>query len=137
MRLMQKLTNSEIVVIITAVLVALIGIGLECLLGDSTNMFQRFGSIIVCIGIIFGALDIKSIYSNHLNELIKSTEEKREETDIVFSVGDLKKGIRGSTNYIQSRARSIKESGENRVVLIDTFVLVLGTLVWGFGDLLF
>lgn len=67
----------------------MIGAGLEFLLGDCSNMFQRFGSIVVCIGIVFGTLDIKSIYIEKYDQLKKNTDEKRLENDIVFSDNEL------------------------------------------------
>ena len=88
------------------------------------------------MGIFFGAQDLKSVYVDRYEDRVRSLEEKRSENDIVFSDEELDDGVRGSTNYFRSRARSIRERGKKRVVfIVDTGVLMLGTVIWGFGDL--
>lgn len=133
---MQEITKAEKTVLLLVTLAVIIGITLELLLGDCSNMFQRFGAVIVCIGIIFGALDLKSAYAQEYKNTIEVTENNRMENDAVWSDKNLGNEARGTTNYFQTRANSIRESGEKRVVMIDAAVLVVGTLIWGFGDLI-
>jgi len=131
------MSKEETVVIVAAIIIAIFGVIIVLVWGGSTNAFSRSGSLIVCIGIMFGALDIRSIYEKQFEKNICNLEDKRLENDIVFSDSDLKKEIRGSTNYFISRAIALKKTDNKRVVFIDTLVLLSGTLIWGFGDLLF
>ena len=133
---MLLFSKVEIVVIAAALFVLAIGFIFELALGGWSNAFQRSGSVVVCVGIFFGARDLKSVYADRFEDLVRKLKEKRLENDIVFSDEELDAGVRGSTNYFISRARSIRESGEKRVILIDAIVLILGTVIWGFGDLI-
>lgn len=129
--------KAEYLVVAMSLLVLLVGWALEQWLGDHSHAFQRSGSVLVCIGVISGYLDFKRLYTDNYATEVQSREKKRLETDIVHSDEALSAKVRGSTDELIDRAQSIKEAGERRVGLIDIAVLIFGTLVWGFGDLIF
>ena len=133
---MQKLSKEEVVVTVAALAALAVGIVIDFLLGDCSTAFQRSGSIVVCIGIIFGYLDVGGIYEGRFEIELEKLKAKRTERDIVFTDEELEREVRGSTNYFINRARSIQGNNKNRVKLIDGFVLIGGTLIWGFGDLI-
>ena len=85
---------------------------------------------------MFGYLDIKRVYGQKFNALVRELESNRLENDIVHSDAALEKQVKGSTDYLMSEAASTKENGEKRIVLIDMLILLSGTFIWGFGDLL-
>jgi len=116
-------------------IVLVAGFGAESYWGTCTNAIPCAGSLVVCLGIVFGVVDVRSVYERRMGELVAKLEEMRAENDIVFSDADLAAEIRGSTNYFKKRALAIKERGQKRVIIVDAGILVLGTVVWGFGDL--
>jgi hypothetical protein len=132
----QQLSKEELLVIFAALIVVAIGVVLDVFLKDSLNAFQRSGSVVVCIGIIFGYFDVGGIYDGRFKLEFDKLKAKDLERDIVFSDEELERKVRGSTNYFISRARSIQGSNKNRVKMIDVIVLISGTLIWGFGDLI-
>ena len=133
---MKPISRKETIIIITTLVVLVVGLFLEWPSGGCWNAFRRFGSVVVCVAIGFGIRDLKSVYADRFEDLVRKLEENRLENDIVFSDEELDAEFRGSTNDLISRERSISESGEKRVILLDTTVLILGTVIWGFGDLI-
>ena len=130
-----QLSKEEIAVIAITLIALTFGIGIELVWGSCTDALSRSGSFIVCLGIVFGALDFKSVYERKTRDLIRDLNARRLESDIVFSDDELDDEVRGSTNYFIRRANAIKESGQKRVIVVDAGVLIVGTLISGFGDL--
>ena len=60
-------------------------------------------------------------------------ETKRSENDIVFSGQKLARDIKGSTN---SWIQKTQETGKRQIALIEAIIIGVGTLIWGFGDLI-
>ena len=60
-------------------------------------------------------------------------ESKRLENDIVFSDDELAHNVRGSTN---SLVKIIEKSGERHIALVEALIIGVGTLIWGFGNLI-
>ena len=128
------MTKEEVTVLVVSFCLALLGVLIDLGSSGSWFAFQRTGSLIVCVGIVFAALDIKSIYELDYEENLRALERDRVDIDIVFDDNQLDEEVRGSTNYLRKRSLTLKESGQRRVVLIDTGVIIAGTLIWGFGD---
>mgnify|MGYP006076234117 CR=1 FL=1 len=95
---------------------------------DSSIALSRAGAVIVCIGILYGFIELKVIFAK--------LEGKRQENDIVFSDRELKQGVRGSTDQLKTKTEADRQSLGNIAAITDMLILVAGTLLWGFGDLL-
>jgi len=120
-------TNYLIGVVVLSVLVALVGAFVQYN-GESSIALSRAGAIIVCIGILYGFIELKLIFSK--------LEANRLQNDIVFSDSELRKGVRGSTDQLKDKIERDRWSPDNRAAVADLIILVVGTLLWGFGDLL-
>ena len=127
--------KDEKIALVLSVSIALAGFIIE-LIWECSNGFSRSGSLIICVGIYFGYIDLTRIYNEKFDILVAELESKRLENDIVFSDDQLKdKALRGSTDALRKDTSNVRENDEKRVALIDALILASGTLIWGFGDI--
>lgn len=119
--------NSLAIKILLCLLVVLYGALIQ-FNSESSIALSRAGAVIVCIGILFSFVELKLIFAK--------LENKRQENDIVFSVKELKQGVRGSTDQLKTKIETDRQSLDNIAAITDMLILVAGTLLWGFGDLL-
>lgn len=133
--LMTKLSNEELLVIATASIVLVVGMAINVLVGECSTAFQRAGSVVVCIGIFFSFLDVGGIYEGKFEDELEKLRAKKSENDMVFSEEELEIEVRGSTNFLIKRAKLVRDKNKTRVALVDLGILLLGTFIWGFGDL--
>lgn len=133
------MTNYEKIAISSTVIIA--AAGLYCGLTTEGINFARSGSLIVIIGVIFGLLDLPSrlseidIWVKDQAENIKSSviesiapnSENNEHAEIAFD-----KAAKQAISDINSEARKKRI----QLILIEGIILVIGTLIWGFGDLI-
>ena len=120
-----------------SIFIVIVGFIVELFFNES-NAISRAGSLITCVGIYFGYIDLSSIYKDNFNKLIIKLESKRLENDIVFSDEQLKdKKLKGTTYSLKQNASNKLNKDEKRVNLIYMLILILGTFIWGFGDLVF
>lgn len=136
------MSRQEIIVIAIALAILVVGIAFEFFLGSCSNAISRSGSVIVCISIFFGISDFSATSMlNRDNELLvlksklEGLDESEVENDIVFSEAEIVTKIRGSTAYLKDRAIKIYNQKNTRVAKVDVSVGIVGTLIWGFGDL--
>ena len=101
-----------------------------------TNGFSRSGSLIVCVGIISGSLILKKVIKKKHEARENYLESIRQEMDIVFSDKELKEKVRGTADSQLKEAERILEKDTRRILVVETCIVVFGTLIWGFGDLL-
>ena len=104
--------------------------------------FARAGSLIVATGIIFAALDLSGRITlvdewvvarlNRIRPTLlpaatkkgqEKAQEKIERREILE--GNVTSGVKEATDHARGRLR-----------VIEVTILILGTLVWGFGDLI-
>ena len=128
--------RSAIGVIIIVILLCASGILIEIIWGKETNAFARVGALIVCVGIIFGSIDLKTTLERKFAERKKNLEDKRLENDMAFSNSDLDKEVRGTTDDVIEKETQKKNRAIKTHLYIDIGVAILGTLIRGFGDLI-
>lgn len=93
---------------------------LDVLLFDDKDLFSRSGSITVAICLLFASFDIKEFYSSFLRgEDVNAIKVNYE-------------AMRGKTAEWIAKQSSLKSFH----VRYYTSFAILGTLVWGYGDLL-
>ena len=104
--------------------------------------FARFGALLVCVGIILAYLDLRGIWEEskmlseldkrqtikHLSEITEPSKSQEHaerfmyHSEIVSEIFD---------NNIQSA-----NSRKKQAMLIEVAIIIVGTIVWAFGDLL-
>ena len=119
-----------------AIAIGIVGFILEFIIPGHQS-FSRSGSLIVCIGIWFGYKDFKNTYIDNFNSEIEALETNRRQNDIVWSDSDLENKVRGTTDEVIERKEDEKNISIERVAKIDIAILLLGTIIWGFGTLPF
>ena len=132
----MSISTREILAVMLAILFLAVGLVVSYY-WPATNASPRSGSLVVCIGIFFALRELRDSFKADYDVEFDNFESKRAETDIVPSEQDLKSRARGTTDYAQDVSKSRRDSNIRRVMTIDTSILIFGTIVWGFGDLLF
>jgi len=108
------------------------------------DIFPRFGSLIVCIGIYFGTsgyfirssgMDMMSdSYMNQeLSKWLEILETKRGEVPGELLESNKQKLIEG-VNKIRNNSLRDKYKLDMRILRVEGGIIMYGTLVWGFGD---
>lgn len=128
--------KKEFIALYVSILTASLGIIFE-LFWQVEHAFQRSGSLVVCVGIWLVYSEIKRAYTERYERLVTQLESNRLENDIVWSDAELRAGVRGTTDHEIERALRDKDAAEKRVLRIEAIILISGTAIWGFGDLLF
>ena len=94
----------------------------------------------MCIGIYFGIKDIREI----LNKTEINMREK-EKVDLEYAKTEAKNNSRAkhiyealeeSTRDVYTNSYQLIQARKERVLKIEGIILIIGTLIWGFGDLL-
>jgi hypothetical protein len=106
---------------------ASIGAYVQCSGVDDTAL-ARSGSIIVCIGMIHVFFDLRITF----NRISKAYEENR----YAGGLEDMIESFELPESRAKKKAEQNRMSASNPAVLFDMAILVSGTLLWGFGDLL-
>ncbi len=108
------------------------------------TMFARFGSLIVCVGVIFGIkglpqlLDaVQPIYEEQIKQLRDGIESACKghqfETDIRAAMAE---NVEPEIVKLEQKMSRTMFSVKNRLLRIEGAIVIIGTLIWGFGDLL-
>ena len=126
----------ESVALVISAATAVVGATINYFYPDS-GAFPRAGSVIVCIAIAFGLRDLRDDYKAKFASFAAEQEENRLGNDIVFSEKQLKNKVRGSTDQRVEVAETEAENLGATATTIDAAILICGTLIWGFGDVLF
>ncbi len=134
-----------------------IAVGYTISLFSTDDIFSRSGAIIVCIGVYFGmkgltqfidplmevsdeVIDMgrdhqvgKMYEIPYIRELKNKYGADAEEHPVIKA---RKKEINEIMNEAKEHIRQEGASLKNRLIKIEGGTLILGTLIWGFGDLL-
>jgi len=133
------MTKFEIIAVGTSIIIAVTGFTLGYIFDGV--YFSRSGSLIVVVGVIFGLLDlpsrladidswVKKQASIHKQEILnKNKTDGVSEQQSEQAYDDV---IDEMTTVIKSKAKKRRQ----KIVRIEGAILVVGTLIWGFGDLI-
>jgi len=116
-------------------------IGLFYGLETSGVNFSRSGALIVVVGIIYGLFDLPKRLSNISNwakeqalknksNLIKEIEDYGKSHNQAEEIYE--KVINETIEEVNAQAKKARK----RLILIEGVILVSGTLIWSFGDLI-
>ena len=135
---MTKLEKSQWYIVF---LILVIGLIVD-LFATNLLAFQRSGAVVVCVGIFIGSKLYASTVAFHeeLYNAIVIGKEKLHRP-YICATGQITLPTTDIPNaeevYDQSAialSETLKKT-RNRIVKLETLVLVLGTLVWAFGDI--
>jgi hypothetical protein len=131
--------KSEKIAIFLSILILTIGLYLG--VKYAGHYFARSGSLVVCVAVIF-------IFYHLEHNLIHLVSQSRElwensKNDVIeqsVSEDEVSKEQASATvNSVINQFHTLLEDGvekaKRRAVRIEVSLLILGTLVWGFGDL--
>ncbi|WP_223671195.1 hypothetical protein [Kangiella shandongensis] len=110
----------------------------------SPDMFARFGSLIVCVGVLFSIKGLpqlvdsaKSIYDEQIKMLRDSIESACEghqyETEMRAQMAEV---VEPEIVKLEISMNKQVHFVRNRLLRIEGAIVIVGTLTWGFGDLL-
>jgi hypothetical protein len=107
-----------------------------------STMFARFGSLIVCIGVIFSVkglpqlMDaVQPIYEHQaqlLRDGIKAACDGHEFEEYIRA--EMSKAVEPKITELEQKMSRTIYSVKNRLLRIEGAIVIIGTLVWGFGD---
>lgn len=123
-------------IFLATILLIVMGIALSISLKD-WQYFARSGSLIVILGIIVAWKDITGDLEAYMNMLAKNIQERESNS----TRGLLYTGGKNSeeNNQLESYKAKLQELVrlmKLRLKAIEVCILTLGTLVWGYGDLI-
>lgn len=87
----------------------------------------RSGAVIVCLGMIRAFLDLTTTFKEIDNDVANGAYPRNLE--------DLVEGMVPLGEVAKARAENIRLSLSSRTARVDLAILIAGTLLWGFGDL--
>ena len=115
-------------------------VGLACGLYIEGSNFSRSGALIVIVGIIYGLQELPSRLANIDSwareeakkikpTIIKNIQEQGADEGTAQTVYE--KAVDITIEEINTHAKKMRK----QLVRIGTMILIIGTLIWGFGDL--
>ena len=132
---------------ILGLLLIILGVLLSSLLADGVWL-SRFGSLIIVVGILFGVHGVEGKVDSDIrycNEILKAIEKddfevKKRNYDGSFEKTPAHIGDVFVHSFTQAFSGKREASWGNRIkqntLRIDAGIAIIGTLIWGFGDLL-
>ncbi|MGR6862854.1 hypothetical protein ACU5EH_25195 [Aliivibrio salmonicida] len=117
---MPRLTKAEWQIISMTLIVIILGYSIAYFTKEP-NTFARSGAVIVCVGIFFGFKNYP-----HIAEEFRSFVHKNPPSGFKEEV----------SNKVLSDIDQIIDRMKYRFLQIESAILIFGTLIWGFGDLL-
>lgn len=128
--------HQEKIAILVFLVVLVSGIFLEIILDDCWDAFQRSGSLLVCLGIYLAARDLRGIVNEEHKNVITLINKYR---DAINDIAEerIEQGKEGGTAEEGiEEAWHYAETTKKRIFLIEITILIIGTFIWGFGDLI-
>ena len=134
-------TIEEIKIVILSVLLYVSSYLLDFrIFGDFLFLFPRSGALVVCLGIWFGLLNLPYTLDNVL-KIQNDKSVKLFDEALIMTRGhpeeiELNKESYQAASDDFSGNRETNEILKKRVLYIEFYLLIGGTLVWAFGDLI-
>lgn len=130
----MKMDKTEILSILLSAAVLMIG-AISGYLHDPMD-FARSGSILVVIAVLFTTFGVKRKLDNLLTSLIV----KPLSVKLKYSLDVRDEEDKELSEQIDKYFGKIKDEVERRffkALIVEVIILVVGTLVWGFGDIVY
>lgn len=93
-----------------------------------TIALARAGAVIVCLGMLRAFLDLTTTF--------KEIDSDMASGEFPRSIVDMTESLDPPGNAAKARAEHKRLSLSSGTARIDLAILILGTLLWGFGDIL-
>ena len=133
------MTTEEKLLLALSFLTLVCGVVISYFLGQ--NEIPRAGALIVSLGVFFGANDISKYYSKAEREMrIKMIFDKINQRELANGQPDASHIFKATENSIENAYLNAFEEIDtsiSRILKVEGFVIGAGTLLWGFGDLLY
>lgn len=104
--------------------------------------FSRSGSLLVVIGILVAAFGIRAQFGSVLLEVIVLAISQRPDiTKKLYEEGryhdEVEKAYAEAVKDLFGDAKSEIQKRMSKVLFVELVIVIVGTLVWGFGDLVY
>jgi len=126
---------------LAAILLSVMGIALSISLKD-WQYFARSGSLIVILGIIVAWKDITGNLEAYINANIDVLAKKIQETENGFTTrgllyfGEKNSEVKNELESYKEKLQKLDRLMKLRLKALEVCILVFGTFVWGYGDLI-
>lgn len=94
----------------------------------ATIALARAGALIVCMGMLRAFLDLTTTFRKIDSDVASGVYPR--------SIEDMTESLDPPGKVAKARAEHTRLSWSSRTAKIDLAILIFGTLLWGFGDLL-
>lgn len=126
-----KLTKEELYPIYISIVLVIVGYVLS--IYTNAEIFPRFGALIVCVGVYFGVKALPAKI-DHAAPIFKSRmDELREEVN-KFPECKEKELLKAKITEDEYKQNRTLFSLKNRLFKIEGGIIIIGTLIWAFGD---
>jgi hypothetical protein len=133
------MTKQEWIALFCCILIALLGLRIAWICHDG-NWFARSGAILCIVAVIFAYLELRTRLAGvpgfvdaHLRKASETVVEK-----ILAGGADrttAETAARKFESDVMSEVTAEVEQTRKRLLRFEASLLVVGTLIWGFGDL--
>lgn len=142
MNIEQPLSKEEKLSIYLATFLAALGYGIA--LFTCSDVFARFGALIVCVGVYFGAKGFilrSNSFTPISDKLMMENIQKcmdildTRKSDVSENlIEEAKLKFLESCKKIENKKNRSVYALEKRVIRIESGIIMAGTLIWAFGD---
>ena len=128
-------------IFLAAILLSVMGIALSISLKD-WQYFARSGSLIVILGIIVAWKDITGNLEAYINANIDVLAKKIQETENGLTTsgllyfGEKNSEVKNELESYKEKLQKLDRLMKLRLKALEACILILGTFVWGYGDLI-
>lgn len=129
--------------IILLIMLIILGLGWYCSIINflGKEWFSRSGSLVVILGIILGFSGIIQerllISRLEIRKRIQLLQKKRQLRQQSTEKSEIEQELENIKSKFVERTNELTGSMKFNIGLIEGVLLIVGTLIWGFGDLVF
>ncbi len=126
----KSIQSYEIVLGIVALISFFLGVVPSIVLSDWT-WFSRSGALLVIFGVYIVWLDYKGDVNKDLETLLSGFNQY-----LINHTKDSEADIKKIEAKISEKLNKVRTATEKRFQNIEFFIVAIGTLIWGYGDLI-
>lgn len=119
--------------------VVVIGFALLSTALCSGATFARSGPVVIVVAIVFGSLHLRSRL-DRWKQVVRCVADETKAT-LLNEVGATPERIEAAVDQAVAQAKRelipMVEAAKKRLIRTEASLLIAGTMIWGFGDLLF